>query len=116
MLLEGTLKDHRIREGGLVTITEVRMTPDLRLGRVLVSVFPDDPAVVSEVMAGMESATGEIKREIAQRLRLRFTPDLRFLVDDSMAYGAHIETVLKEIKAEEGPTTPPPELEESEEP
>ncbi len=101
MLIEGSIKDHRIKEAGMVTVTEVRMTPDLRLGRVLVSVFPDDPEVVTAVFAGLNSATGEIKREIGRRLRLRYTPDLRFLVDDSMAYGAHIETVLKEIQAEQ---------------
>lgn len=100
MLLEGAIKDRRIASAGMVTITEVRMTPDLRLGRVLVSVFPDDEAQVLEVFEGLASAKGEIKREIGRRLRLRYTPDLRFLVDDSMAYGAKIEALLRDIEAE----------------
>jgi ribosome-binding factor A len=108
MLLEGSIKDHRIQAAAMLTVTEVRMTPDLRLARVLVSVFPDDDeAMVRSVFEGLESATNEVKREIGVRLRLRYTPELRFLVDDSMAYGAHIDSVLKEINDEgeaAGPT------------
>lgn len=104
MLLEGAVKDTTFvaaaAEASIVTVTEVRMTNDLRLARVLVSVFPDDEAVVLKVFEGLGSAKGEIKRELGQRLRLRFTPELRFLVDDSMAYGAKIEALLKEIEAE----------------
>ena len=112
MLLEGSIKDHRLAAASMVTVTEVRMTSDLRLGRVLVSVFPDEEAVVLEVFAGLASATGQIKREIGKRLRLRFTPELRFLVDDSMAYGARIEAVLREIEAER-PADDAPEEPES---
>ena len=101
LLLEGAIKDERVTRAAMVTVTEVRMTPDLKLGRVLVSVFPDDQEqAVLDVFAGLEAKKHEIKRQIAQRLRLRYTPELRFLVDDSMAYGAKIEALLKEIRAE----------------
>jgi len=111
MLLEGAVKDRRVSAASMVTITEVRMTPDLKLGRVLVSVFPDDEPLVLEVFAGLESAKNQIKKEVSRRLRLRYTPELRFLVDDSMAYGARIEAVLKEIAAERGED---PDADESE--
>ncbi len=107
MLLEGSIKDHRLQAAAMLTVTEVRMTPDLRLARVLISVFPDDDeAVVRTVFEGFESAANEIKREIGVRLRLRYTPELRFLVDDSMTYGAHIDSVLKEIKDKDQDNAP----------
>ena len=102
MLMEGAVKDQRLTEAPMVTITEVRMTNDLRLGRVLVSVFPDDEDTVASVFAGLGAQRFAIKKEISRRLRLRFTPELRFLVDDSMAYGAKIEALLREINAEAG--------------
>lgn len=102
LLQEGALKDPRLDpSGAMVTVTEVRMTPDLRLGRVLISVFPDsDEALLTSVFQGFASAKNEVRLQVARRLRLRFTPDFAFLVDDSMAYGARIEALLKEINAE----------------
>lgn len=102
MLQEGALKDPRLKAATLITVTEVRMTADLELGRVLVSVYPDEESVVAEVFEGLGKARPHVKRELGRRLRLRKTPELRFLVDDSMAYGAKIEALLKQINAEEG--------------
>lgn len=103
MLLDGSLKDTRLsRPGEMITVTEVRMTPDLKLGRVLVSVFPDqDPERVQEVFHTLADRRNQAKREISRRLRLRFTPSLRFLPDESMAYGAHIESILREVLGDE---------------
>ena len=96
-LLEGAFKDPRIRAASMVTVTEVRMSPDLRLAQALVSVYPEDEAVVAEVFAGLVSATNEIKRSIGRSLRLRHTPELRFRLDDSIAYGSKIEALLREV-------------------
>ena len=100
-LLEGAVKDDRLVDGPLITVTEVRMTPDLRLGRVLVSVFPDDdPALVEGVFTALVRHKSRLKGEIARRLRLRFTPELRFEPDGSIAYGAKIEAILRELRNE----------------
>lgn len=102
-LLEGAIKDARLVDGPMITVTEVRMAPDLRFGRVLVSVFPDDDeSVVAGVFSALEQKKGRLKREIASRLRLRFTPDLRFEPDGSIAYGAKIEALLRELRVSEG--------------
>ena len=101
MLQQGAVKDTRLTEAPLVTVTEVRMTNDLRLGRVLVSVFPDDEATVTPVFEALGAQRFFIKKEISRRLRLRYTPELRFVVDDSMAYGAKIEALLREINGDE---------------
>ncbi len=103
MLLDGSLKDTRLsRPGEMITVTEVRMTPDLKLGRVLVSVFPDhDAERVQEIFHTLADRRNQAKREISRRLKLRFTPSLRFLPDESMAYGAHIESILREVLGDE---------------
>ena len=101
-LLEGAVKDDRLVDGPMITVTEVRMTSDLRFGRVLVSVFPDDDkALVERVFVALVQNRGRLKREIASRLKLRFTPDLRFEPDGSIAYGAKIEAILRELRDEE---------------
>ena len=100
-LLEGAIHDPRLKAANLVTVTEVRMSPDLRSAQALVSIYPEDEDIIAEVFSGLVSATNEIKRSIGRTLRLRFTPDLRFRLDDSIAYGAKIEALLKEIQASE---------------
>lgn len=122
-LMDGGLKDPRLAgdalptpgEGGasdcLITVTEVRMTPDLKTGVVLVSIFPEEPAMVRQVMDGLRSAEASLKREIAARLALRFTPSLRFIHDDSIVQGAKIDQLLADIAAEERAADPDPDPE-----
>lgn len=88
-----TLKDPRL-QSGLVSITRVDTSGDLRYCRVSVSVL--DPGTAKEVMRGLRSASGYLRRELGHRLNLRYTPELQFLSDDSIAYGAHILEVLRD--------------------
>ena len=88
-----TLKDPRL-QSGLVTITRVDTTGDLRYCRVSVSVL--DPGTEKDVMRGLRSAAGYLRREIGHKLQLRYTPELQFVADDSIAYGAHILEVLRD--------------------
>lgn len=88
-----TMKDPRL-QNGLVTITRVDTTGDLRFARVYISVL--DPNTEKEVMRGLRSAAGFLRREIGHRLQLRYTPELQFIADDSIAYGAHILEVLRD--------------------
>lgn len=101
VLLEGGLKDPRLSQDTMITVTEVRMAPDLRSGRVLVSVFPEDSALEETVFSGLESAKAHLKAEIATRLRLRFTPELRFDVDHGLREGAKISRLLEDIAKED---------------
>lgn len=104
MLMDGSLKDPRL-SAVMVTVTEVVMSPDLRTGRVFVSVFPEEEAKVRDVLEGLRSAVGEIKRAVHDRLALRYTPGLSFAFDASIANGSRFETLLKRIHAEE-PSAP----------
>ena len=87
------LKDPRV-QGGMVTITHVDTTSDLRYARIFVSVL--DKSQEKGVIRGLKSAAGYLRRELGASLRLRYTPELQFIADDSIEYGAHILELLRE--------------------
>ena len=87
------LKDPRV-QGGMVTITHVDTTSDLRYARIFVSVL--DKSQEKDVVKGLKSATGYLRRELGASLRLRYTPELQFIADDSIEYGAHILELLRD--------------------
>ena len=98
VLRDGILKDPRLAGSSLITITEVKMTPDLKLGRAYVSIYGEN---ADDVIEGLNAASKIVQREIAERLELRYTPKIDFARDDSIAYGAKIEKLLKDIKSED---------------
>ncbi len=98
-LLARGLRDPRIT--GFITITGAKMGPDLKDITVYVSVHGDEPTRES-TMEGLAAATGYLQREAAHRLRLRWTPHLRFVYDGSVAEGDKIERLLKSVKEKEG--------------
>lgn len=88
-----SLKDPRA-QGGMVTITRVDTTSDLRYARVFVSVL--DKAQEKDVVKGLKSAAGYLRRELGVALRLRYTPELQFVADDSIEHGARILSMLRD--------------------
>lgn len=87
------LKDPRV-QGGMVTITHVDTTSDLRYARIFVSVL--DKSREKDVIRGLRSASGYLRRELGAALRLRYTPELQFLADNSIEHGAHILEMLRD--------------------
>ncbi len=87
------LKDPRVSQGGMVSITRVDTTADLRYAKVYVSVL--DKEQEKDVLKGLKSASGFLRREIGHALQLRYTPELQFLGDDSILHGAHILELLR---------------------
>ena len=87
-----TVKDPRVH--GLVSITAVETTPDLRYSKIYVSVL--DKSDVKEVVKGLKSAAGYLRRELGSALKLRYTPELLFVEDDSIGKGAHILSMLRD--------------------
>ena len=87
-----TVKDPRVH--GLVSITGVDTTSDLRYSKIYVSVL--DKSDVSEVVKGLKSAGGYLRRELGAALELRYTPELQFVADDSIGKGAHILSLLRD--------------------
>ena len=91
------LKDPRV---GFVTVTAVETSPDLRHARVFVSVLGEEP-VRRRSLDGLESAHGYLQRRVAAELRLKNTPALQFLYDDSTDRGLRINEILGEQGATE---------------
>jgi len=87
-----TVKDPRVH--GLVSITAVDTTSDLRYSKIYVSVL--DKSDVKEVVKGLKSAGGYLRRELGAALKLRYTPELLFVEDDSIGQGAHILSLLRD--------------------
>lgn len=88
------LKDPRVSQVGMVSITRVDTTGDLRYARVYVSVL--DKSQEKDVLKGLKSASGFLRRELGRALQLRYTPELQFVGDDSIQYGAHILELLRD--------------------
>ncbi len=88
------LKDPRVSQVGMVSITRVDTTGDLRYARVYVSVL--DKSQEKDVLKGLKSASGFLRRELGHALQLRYTPELQFIGDDSIQHGAHILELLRE--------------------
>ena len=94
MMLRGEIKDPRI---GFITITYVRMTPDLKEAKVYFSQMGTKEEK-EESLEGLKHATGFVRRHLAQVINLRRVPQIHFHYDDSLDYSERIETVIKEIK------------------
>ena len=96
-----TLKDPRVQQS-MVSVTKVEATGDLRYAKVYISVLDKDKS--KETIKGLKSAGGFLRREIGSRLQLRYTPELVFEEDDSIAYGAKMFDLLRslDIKEDDG--------------
>jgi ribosome-binding factor A len=93
LLLE-KVRDPRVQG---VTLTGVRLSDDLKLARVFFSVLGDE-TLVEKAQAGLESATGFLKREIGRRAGLRYIPEIRFVYDPSLKTGEHMERIFEKIR------------------
>lgn len=103
-LIASKLKDPRI---GFVTVTRVELTSDQRLARILVGVLGDQEAR-KKTLAGLRQATGFVRRELAQRLRLRFMPEIVFEYDRGLEATDRVARLLEEAQ----PGSPPLEDDE----
>ena len=93
------VKDPRVQQG-MISVTRVETTGDLRYAKVFVSVLEKDRG--RDVLKGLKSAGGYLRREIGARLQLRYTPELVFELDDSIAHGAHIIDLIEALHRKEG--------------
>jgi ribosome-binding factor A len=90
------MKDPRI---GFASITGVELSHDLRYAKVFVSVM-GSPEEQRETMRGLDSANGFLRRELAQRLTIRHVPEISFRLDESIARGARVLDLLKQVEKE----------------
>ena len=93
-IIRGEIKDPRISP--LTSVISVEVAPDLKTCKVWISVYGDD-RVAEDTLAGLRSAEGYIRRELARRINLRNTPEIRFIVDQSIAYGVKMSKLIDEV-------------------
>ena len=86
-----TVKDPRVT--GMISVTAVDTTPDLKYSKIYISVL--DKSDCEQVLKGLKSAAGYLRRELGHALNLRNTPELTFIRDDSIDQGAHILEMLR---------------------
>ena len=80
---------------GFLTITNVKVSPDLRIAKVYISVFEKEKREF--VLEKVKATAGFIRAELASRIRIKFVPDLKFFIDDSLDYVEKIEGLIKKI-------------------
>lgn len=96
-ILQLEIKDPRI---GFVTVTAVEMSGDLQIAKVFVSVF-GSPEEKQQTLAALEKAKGYMRSEIGKRIRLRYTPELVFVMDESLEHSEHINKLLNNVQADD---------------
>ncbi len=90
------LKDPRV--GLMTSVTDVEVTPDLKYATVYISALGEEEDC-AKTLEGLKAASGFIRRELAGRLNLRNTPELRFVADSSLAYGMKMNKLIDEVMA-----------------
>ena len=89
------VKDPRVQQGGLISITRAEVTGDLRYCKVYVSVLGE--LNEKDFKKGLKSAAPWLRRELGSALDLRYTPELIFELDKSIAHGAHINELIEKL-------------------
>ena len=93
-IIRNEIKDPRIHP--LTTVSAVQVAPDLKTCKVYISVLGDEKAQ-QDTIRGLQSAEGYIRRELARTINMRNTPEIRFIVDQSIEYGVNISKKIDEV-------------------
>lgn len=80
---------------GLISVTKAKITPDLKYAQIYVSIL--NSKNTKETLAALKKSSGFVRTEVAKRINLRITPEIIFVLDDSIEYGERIDKILKEI-------------------
>lgn len=94
------LKKLQTPQFGFLTVTNVKVSPDLKLAKVYISVFEKEKREL--VLDKIQAKLGYIRGELAQRIRIKFTPELKFFLDDTLDYVEKIEGLIDKIHRENG--------------
>ncbi len=93
-IIRGGIKDPRISP--LTSVVAVEVAPDLKTCKAWISVLGDEKAV-EDTLAGLNSAEGYIKGQLAKKINLRNTPEIRFIMDQSIAYGVSMSKLIDDV-------------------
>ena len=90
-----TVKDPRVQDV-MISITRVETTPDLRYTKVYVSFLQEEKA--ADAMKGLKSAAGFLRRQLGNNLKLRYSPEIVWALDDSITYGAKMLKLINSLE------------------
>jgi len=108
VLARDEIKDPRVRGAGLITVTHVRVSGDLRHARALFTVHDADAATLERVRQGLDHASGYFRQAIARRLRMKVAPAVKFEVDKVFEQAERVEKILREEAAAHPEQAAPP--------
>lgn len=94
MIIRGDIKDPRISP--MTSVVSVEVAPDLKTCKAYISVLGDEEARES-TLEGLNSAEGFIRKELARRINLRNTPEIKFIIDQSIEYGVRMSKLIDEV-------------------
>lgn len=94
-IIRTEIKDPRVH-GGMVSVVSAQVTPDLKYCKAYISVLGDEQAA-RDALAGLKSAEGYVRRELAHRVNLRNTPEIKFILDQSIEYGVNMSHLIDEV-------------------
>lgn len=97
-ILQKKIRDPRVQD---VTVTDVRVTGDLQQATIFYSTLSDKASDIEKTQTGLEKASGLIRKELGQRLKIYKTPELKFERDQSIAYGSHIDHLIRDLNKKE---------------
>ena len=95
-IIQNEIKDPRMT--AMVSVTDVKVTRDLRYAKVFVSIFGKDEEEKNNTFIALKNASGFIRKDIGLRINLRYNPQLIFELDDSISYGMRIEELITKVK------------------
>ena len=98
-IIRGGIKDPRISP--MTTVVAVEVAPDLKTAKAYISVLGDEEAQAN-TLKGLKSAEGYIRRELARSVNLRNTPEIKFVVAQSIAYGVAMSKLINDVRANDG--------------
>ena len=98
-IIRGEIKDPRISP--LTSVVSVSVAPDLKTCKAFISVFGNEEAQ-ENTMAGLKSAVGYVRRQLAKELNLRNTPEITFVLDQSIEYGVNMSKMIDDVVRKDG--------------
>ena len=108
-IIQNGMKDPRVHP--MTSVTQVEVAPDLKTCKAYISVLGDQEAV-KETIAGLKSAEGFIRHELARTVNLRNTPQITFIADQSIEYGIRMSKLINDVMEEQGAEDDNDEMEE----
>lgn len=97
-IIQNELRDPRIDT--MISVTSVEVSKDLKYAKVFVSIFGNDESK-NTAFEILKSSSGFVRKELSQKVNMRYTPEIVFKMDDSIEHGMHIDSIINKIKEKE---------------